>query len=147
VGNSGSNTVKGFGGNDVLKGGGGNDLLYGGIGNDKLYGNSGRDAFVFDTKPHRFSNKDTIVDFSVRDDTIRLDNAIFTKAGANGAFKSAAFWSSTSGKAHDRTDRIIYDTDSGKLFYDADGIGRAAAVEFAQISKNLALTYKDFYVI
>lgn len=147
LGNSASNVIKGFGGNDVLKGGAGNDYLYGGLGNDKLYGNSGKDSFVFDTRPNKSTNKDTIVDFSVRDDTIRLDNEVFTKAGANGALKSGAFWASTSGKAHDANDRIIYDTDGGQLYYDADGSGKGAAVQLAQLSKNLMLTYKDFYIL
>jgi Ca2+-binding RTX toxin-like protein len=147
VGNSGNNVIKGFGGNDLLKGGAGNDLIYGGVGNDKLYGNAGKDAFVFDTKPNKTTNKDTIVDFSVRDDTIRIDNAVFTKVGSNGTLKLSAFWSSTSGKAHDSNDRIIYDKDGGQLYYDADGSGKGAAVQIAQLSKNLATTYKDFYVI
>ena len=61
--------------------------------------------------------------------------------------KSAAFWSNTTGKAHDANDRIIYDKDSGVLYYDADGTGKGASVAFATISKNLALTNKDFFVI
>lgn len=147
VGGAGVDRLSGGLGADVLKGGGGNDFLYGGLGNDKLYGGSGKDSFVFDTKPNKTTNKDTIVDFSVKDDTIRLDNAVFTKAGANGAFKSGAFWASTSGKAHDASDRIIYDTDGGQLYYDADGSGKGAAVQFAQLSKNLMMTYKDFYIV
>ena len=92
-------------------------------------------------------NKDAIKDFRVVDDTIHLDNAAFTKVGANGWLKSSAFWANNTGKAHDSSDRIIYDKDSGVLYYDADGTGKAGGVAFATISKNLALTYKDFYVI
>lgn len=147
VGNSANNRIKGFGGNDLLKGGSGNDFLYGGLGNDKLYGGSGKDAFVFDTKPNKYSNKDTIYDFKVVDDAIRLDNAVFTKVGANGTLKEGAFWASNDGRAHDSSDRIIYDTDGGQLYYDLDGSGKAAAVQFAQVSKNLMMTYKDFYIV
>jgi serralysin len=147
VGNAGNNVLKGFGGKDVLKGRSGNDALYGGSGNDKLYGGPGKDSFVFDTQPNRRSNKDTIYDFNVKDDTIRLENAVFTKLGPAGQLKSSAFWASKDGKAHDRSDRIIYDTDGGQIYYDADGSGRSSAVAFAQLSKNLALTYKDFYVL
>jgi Ca2+-binding RTX toxin-like protein len=146
-GNSKSNTLKGFEGNDKLYGNGGNDKLYGGTGNDQLNGGAGKDAFYFDTLPHSRSNKDKIQDFNVVDDVIRLDNAVFSNVGRDGALKASAFWSNNTGKAHDRSDRIIYDKDSGILYYDADGSGKGAAVAFATISKHLSLTYKDFYVV
>jgi hypothetical protein len=87
-GTSGSNILKGYGGNDKLYGRGGNDQLYGGNENDILYGETGKDIFVFNTKANKYTNKDTIKDFKVVDDTIRLDNAVFTKVGANGTLKS-----------------------------------------------------------
>ncbi|MBF9194864.1 calcium-binding protein [Microvirga terrestris] len=146
-GTSGSNILKGYGGNDKLYGQGGNDHLYGGNGNDVLYGGTGRDAFVFNTKANKYTNKDAIKDFRVIDDTIRLDNAVFTKVGANGTLKSYAFWSNNSGKAHDKDDRIIYDKDSGVLYYDADGSGKGASTAFTTISKKLAMTNKDFYIV
>ena len=95
----------------MLIGGAGNDFLNGGFGNDVLTGGAGKDAFVFDTKPHKSSNKDAINDFKVVDDTIHLDNAAFTKVGSNGTLKASAFWANTTGKAHDSNDRIIYDKD------------------------------------
>jgi serralysin len=67
--------------------------------------------------------------------------------GSNGALKSTAFWSNKTGKAHDANDRIIYDKDSGVLYYDAEGTGTVARIAFATITKNLSMTYKDFYVI
>jgi serralysin len=165
-GTSGGNTLKGYGGNDKLYGQGGNDYLYGGAGNDTLYGGKGKDSFVFDTKANSRTNKDAIKDFKVVDDTVRLDNAVFTKVGSNGTLKSSAFWTNNTGKAHDKddrviydkdsgvlyydadgSDRVIYDKDSGVLYYDADGSGKGAAVAFATISKNLGMTNKDFYVI
>ena len=146
-GNDDNDSIGGGAGNDRLEGGRGNDFISGGTGNDRLYGNAGRDSFVFDTKPSAASNKDRIYDFNVKDDTIRIDNAVFTKIGANGLLKAGAFWASTSGKAHDSTDRIIYDKDGGQLYYDSDGSGKGAAVQIAQLSAKLALTYKDVYVI
>ncbi|WP_315975114.1 cadherin-like domain-containing protein [Microvirga yunnanensis] len=147
VGGGGSDNLSGGLGNDTLTGGSGSDILSGGAGNDVLYGGTGKDSFVFKHKPNASTNKDVIKDFKVVDDTIRLDNAVFTKVGANGALKSSAFWTNTTGKAHDRDDRILYDKDSGVLYYDPDGTGSAARVAFATISKNLGLTYKDFYII
>ena len=101
-GTSGGNPLKGYGSNDKLYGQGGDHYLFGGNGNDTLYGGSGKDAFVFDTKPNKNTNKDTIKDFRVVDDTIRLDNAVFLKVGGNGTLKASAFWTNTTGKAHDK---------------------------------------------
>jgi lysophospholipase L1-like esterase len=147
IGNSANNDIHGLGGNDILKGGGGRDHLDGGFGNDHLYGNSGKDAFVFDTAPNKHSNKDTIFDFNVRDDAFWLASDVYSKAGPDGMLKSGAFWASDSGKAHDRSDRIIYDKDGGQLYYDADGSGHGAAVQFATVSRHLDLTHKDFYIL
>ena len=69
-----------------------------------------------------------MTDFDVRYDMIYLENAIFKAVGSSTKLSKAAFWASKSGKAHDYSDRIIYDTDGGQLYYDPDGAGRAAAV-------------------
>jgi serralysin len=143
----GNDKVHGYGGNDKLYGDSGNDYLYGGAGNDQLWGGSGKDSFVFDYKPNAKTNKDVIKDFRVKDDTIRLDNKVFTKIGKDGTLKAGAFWTNNTGKAHDKDDRVIYDKNSGVLYYDADGSGKGAGVAFATISKNLSLTNKDFYVL
>lgn len=144
-GTAGADVLRGGIGNDRLSGGAGNDKLYGGSGNDILTGGSGRDAFVFDTKPNKKTNHDKITDFKVVDDTIWLDNAVFTKVGKNGTLKSSAFW--TGSKAHDASDRIIYDKKAGILYYDADGTGSAAQVQIASLPKNLKMTHKDFLII
>jgi serralysin len=147
IGNAGDNRLKGLGGNDTIKGGGGADYLYGGAGNDVLSGGSGKDHFVFDVRPNRSTNNDKITDFRAVDDTIRLDNAVFTKVGGDGALKSAAFYANLTGQAHDASDRIVYEKDTGKLFYDADGTGRVAGVHFATLTNKAAVTAKDFFVI
>jgi Ca2+-binding RTX toxin-like protein len=76
-----------------------------------------------------------------------LENSVFTKVGSNGTLKAGAFWSNNTGKAHDASDRVIYDKNSGVLYYDPDGTGSAKAVAFTTISKNLSMTNKDIYVI
>jgi Ca2+-binding RTX toxin-like protein len=84
----------------------------------------------------------------VIDDTIRLENAVFTKLTLAGKpLASSAFLKNTSGLAADANDRIIYETDTGKLFYDSNGSAAGGSVHFATLSKNLALTYADFLVI
>ena len=147
IGNEVANILKGLGGSDVLRGLDGDDKLYGGLGRDKLYGGSGADMFVFDTKPNAKTNQDAIQDFRVADDTLWISNSAFTRVGKDGDLKASAFWANNTGKAHDKDDRIIYDKDSGVLYYDADGSGKGASVAFATISKKIALTYKDFLVI
>nr|WP_298100162.1 FG-GAP-like repeat-containing protein [uncultured Shinella sp.] len=144
AGNGLANILKGVDGNDTLKGGAGNDTLYGGLGKDLLVGGSGKDTFVFDTKLGA-TNIDTIDDFSIRDDTIFLDNDIFTKAGKVGDLSEKAFY--IGARAHAETDRIIYDSKTGKLWYDADGSGKGLAFQFATLDAGLKMTATDFDII
>jgi Ca2+-binding RTX toxin-like protein len=151
-GKSGSDKLYGHGGKDTIDGKGGSDKIWGGSGNDKLTGGTGRDAFAFDTKANTRTNKDAITDFSVRDDAIWLDNAFFSSLGPDGSasrpaqLKSGYFVKGS--KAKDKNDFIIYDKAKGKLFYDADGSStKIKAVEIATLSKDLQMTYKDFFVI
>ncbi len=146
LGNNGANRLVGDGGNDTLTGNGGNDLLLGGVGNDRLTGGAGFDKFVFDTALNPISNVDRITDFSVPQDTIVLENAIF-KGIAAGTLTASAFVKNTTGLAADANDRIIYETDTGKLFYDSNGNAAGGSVHFATVSPNLALTNADFQVI
>jgi Ca2+-binding RTX toxin-like protein len=136
----------GVAGSDKLTGGSGSDLLDGGLAADTLTGGAGEDSFRFSTALGN-GNVDLIKDFKVSDDTILLDNLIFASAGGDGSLALGAFHKSKAGVAHDADDRIIYDIDSGALFYDADGAGQVAAVQFARLSKNLSVSATDFVII
>ncbi len=142
-GQDGADTLKGGKNDDYLSGGNGNDMLFGNSGNDKMRGGAGMDTFVFENslKP---SNTDQIVDFTVIDDTISLASSAFTGLVA-GSLAAGAFVIGS--KALDADDRVIYNAAKGKLLYDADGAGGDKAVEFATLSKNLAMTADDFIVI
>jgi Ca2+-binding RTX toxin-like protein len=147
----GDDILKGLAGRDDLDGGAGNDRLWGGAGNDTLKGDAGRDIFVFDTKASKSTNRDKIVDFKVKDDSIWLENKVFAKIGKSGSEKKPAqlkkdFFVKGS-KAKDKNDYVIYDNKKGVLLYDADGSGKGKAVEVATLSKKLSMTYKDFFVI
>jgi len=145
--------VTGAGGNDrirgshqanVLRGEGGNDQLNGDLGNDTLYGGEGSDIFIFATALGP-SNIDTIADFDPVFDIIRLEDSVF--AGLTpGALAAAAFRAHPSGQAATAAHRIIYDSDGGQLYFDADGNGAGARVQFAQLTPGLALTAADFIV-
>ena len=150
-GNVAANTLSGAGGADKLYGNAGNDLLIGGAGNDVLYGGSGRDAFRLDSElgSGAVQNLDRIMDFKPIDDTIQLDDAIFTRlgVGAAGTIDAAHFRANASGRAVDQDDFILYETDTGRLLYDADGSGSGAEIEIAILGVDLALTHMDFVLV
>ena len=150
VGNAVANTIKGNAGKNVLKGLSGNDKLWGGLGNDTLYGGTGKDVFVFSTKPNKKTNLDKIADFNVKDDTVWLDNKVFTKLGKGTELKpgklNKAFFT-IGDKAKDTNDYLIYDNKKGALYYDVDGSGSKAAVEIAILKKGLKMSAADFMVM
>jgi Ca2+-binding RTX toxin-like protein len=132
--------------------GDGNDALYGGLGNDTLSGGSGSDSFVFNTTLNAGTNKDTITDFLSGADKIRLDDAICTAIGTLGNFVAgdARFYAAAGAVAgHDTTDRVIYNTTTGALYYDADGSGATAAIQIALLgtSTHPGLAATDCVVI
>ncbi|MBF9197779.1 calcium-binding protein [Microvirga terrestris] len=143
TGNGLANALAGNGGKDRLSGGDGDDTLTGGAADDILTGGAGKDVFVFDAA--RLKNVDTIQGYVVADDTIHLQNSVYAKIGAPGALASKAFW--TGGKAHDSSDRVIYDKGTGALYYDADGTGSTAQIKIGQLAKNLKMNAAEFLVI
>jgi Ca2+-binding RTX toxin-like protein len=126
-----------------LIGNDGDNVLDGGASSDVLRGRGGVDLFKFSTRLGA-DNVDTIVDFSVADDTIWLDAAIF-RAAPKGVLPAAYFHAGTA--ATTAQHRILYDAATGDLFYDADGNGAGAAVLFAHVTAGLALTQADFLVL
>lgn len=151
--NGGANddTLAGAAGDDSLIGGDANDRISGGVGNDSLTGGSGADIFIFDTARNKTTNVDTITDFSVADDSIYLDNAIFTRLGASGTLevpvKVLAANFVVGSRARDKNDYLIYNKTTGILTYDANGSGRGGAIAIAKIGTNLDLTIDDLFVI
>jgi serralysin len=96
---------------------------------------------VFDTRHQKF---DTITDFSVADDTIWLDDAVFTALGPKGPLIASAFYIGVA--ARDPGHRIIYDSTTGLLTYDSNGSAPGGGVPFAVLDPGLALTYADFWI-
>ncbi len=143
LGLGGGDTLKGAAGDDDLQGGGGADKIYGGLGNDLLSGGTSVDRFYFNTAPDIATNLDRIVDFNPADDFIHLARSVFTQIGPVGTLAADAFHVIGAGAA-DAQDRILYDSATGALFYDPDGTGGAAAVQFATLAAGLALANIDF---
>lgn len=138
--------MPGVAGADTLDGGSGSDLLDGGLMADTLTGGAEEDTFRFSTALGN-GNVDWINDFNVTEDTILLDNLIFANVGGDGELALGAFYRSAAGAAHDADDRIIYDTDSGALSYDADGTGQLDAVQYARLGTDLNLSADNFLIM
>ena len=107
------------------------------------------DTFVFDTKQKK--NVDTITDFERAYDQIFLDDAFFKGLGKGTPegtpIKKSMFAANKDGEATSDDAQIVYETDTGKLYYDADGIGGKKAVQFAVLENAPKLTFKDFEII
>lgn len=146
TGNNGINHLGGGGGGDTLRGLDGNDVLDGGTGGDLLFGGNGNDSFAFTTALGN-GNVDTIADFGIGDDQILLSGGAgqpFAGLG-EGALEAGSFVIGT--RAADADDRIIYNSQTGQLFYDADGSGSGAAIWFATLTSGTPLSAADFLVI
>ena len=128
------------------------DTLCGDSKSNVLTGGGGNDCFVFNTAANASTNKDTITDFASGADHIQFSKAIFTGLmTVVGDLTTDQFWSGDGVVvAHDASDRIIYNTTSGALYYDADGNGTAASavqVVLIGISSHGAVAYTDIQII
>ena len=150
-GGTGNDTLYGGIGNDTLNGDGENDRLIGGAGNDILTGGAGADTFVFAAQLNAATNVDTVKDFGNGADKIELNTLFFpdlsSTAGSwdlvKGAAASGQAPAATSGKPS-----LLYNTSSGELFYDMDGSGGVAPVNFAELqNKPVTLSSTDFVII
>ena len=131
-GNAANNLLSGLGGNDTLVGLAGDDTLNGGIGNDLLSGGAGLDLFVFNSL--LASNLDTISDFAAGD-LFQLDRTIFTALSAGTTLTAAEFLAGAGvANATNAQQRILHNTTSGALLYDADGNGTGLALQFASVA-------------
>ena len=135
-GSSSANFLYGFNGNDTLDGREGNDRLEGAVGNDR---------YVFTVSPGS-ANADTVVGFVSAADKIVLDESAHANLGASGNFAiNDARFTSGAGRntAQDSSDRVIYNTTTGQLWYDADGAGGGSALLIATLQGAPALAATD----
>jgi serralysin len=156
TGNSGNNTIVGMrDGDNVINGGAGNDTLFGGAGND---------TFVFDSASFLaqvISGVDTIGDFTVDRDKIQLSKAAFSALNTSGATLTNYSPSNLTGdfslvtnaieqSAAELTDaKIIYNSQTGGLFYNANGTanGLGNGGRFALLNPGLVMSSNDFTVV
>jgi Ca2+-binding RTX toxin-like protein len=145
-GGAGDDNLSGEAGNDSLFGGLGDDSLLGGAGNDLLDGGVGADNFVFNSALGA-ANTDTLQFYNSLDDTILLDHAFFSAAGTVGTTLAVSAFT-TGGAATNNEHRIIYNSATGAILYDADGSGAGVAVQFALLTGIIGtVTNADFLII
>ena len=156
-GNAGADLIQGLGGDDsligsagwdTLQGGDGNDVLNGGQWSDTLTGGAGADSFVWAESGNNV--RDTVTDFVTGTDELMFDNAAMTALGADASWVAGdgRFWAAagaTSG--HDADDRLVYNTTTGNLYYDADGSGAGAAQVVATFQGGVSISAADITVI
>src|SRR5215218_6479247 len=146
-GGGGADTILGGAGNDTLGGNDGADWLRGGAGNDTIAGGSAQDSVAF--TEFGAANADLLTDFDAGWDNIQLEQAVFTSIGALGRFSAGdvRFYSAAGATGgHDADDRIVYNTSTGQLFYDADGSGAGAAQLIATFQAAPNITATDINV-
>lgn len=143
IGGAGNDVILGGIGDDVLHGGHGDDILIGQGGNDVLTGGAGADKFRFNT----FAEKvDIITDFVAVDDTIQ----VLAQGFGGGLSASAAITAdqfTLGSAAADVSDRFIYNTSNGQLFFDVDGTGAQNQVLLATLTGAPTITNADIVVI
>jgi Ca2+-binding RTX toxin-like protein len=159
-----SDTLAGANGNDTLRGADGDDWLYGGFtfatsgaptGNDVLVGGAGRDHFVFNDSPNPFvappsATADLVVDFRSGTDELVFDDNVFPTAGPPGEYvaQDPRFFAGPGAtEGHDSTDRVVYNTTTGDLYYDPDGSGEATAQIIATLQGHPTIAATDISII
>ncbi|WP_019498779.1 calcium-binding protein [Pseudanabaena sp. PCC 6802] len=168
-GNTGDDNISGRGGNDGLLGGQGNDALVGGAGNDtliggfggdELTGSNGADSFLYNSPDEGLDSStetsDIITDFSASDgDRIVISASGFgggliaggSLTNANSPSFIGQFYAAPGASLPFNTsNRFIYNTSSGNLYYDADGIASSGTILIATLQGAPQLTGGNFVV-
>ncbi|AFY32911.1 DUF4347 domain-containing protein [Calothrix sp. PCC 7507] len=174
TGNALNNSIKGNNANNLISGGDGGDRLYGGIGNDTLFGENGddilvgeagddtltggagKDQFRFYIANSSFNTDalgvDTITDFTTKADRIVLYKNTFTVlnslVGKGFSVASEFALVNDDTAAASSSALIVYNSSSGKLFYNENGIadGFGTGAHFATLTNTLSLTATDFLI-
>lgn len=120
---------------NTITGNGANNIIGGGLGNDTLWGKGGSDTFRF--AEYGAANKDNIWDFDA-DDKLMLDKSVFVSLDSDqdGILDAGAFVIGNGSTG--RGPQIVYDRNSGNLYYDANGSTAGGVEDIAYIGKKLA---------
>ena len=143
-GGDGNDNLWGGGGRDVLQGDGGNDILYGEDGTDTLVGGQGEDLFVLSKSTD--AGTDLFADFKAGEDRMAFIGRYFS--GLPEVLTESDFLGGRGKRVPDNGQHLIYDSKTGVLYYDEDGLAETAAVKLAIVGKasHPDLTIADFVV-
>lgn len=138
---------------NTLLGNSGANILDGGAGADTLTGGAGKDVFLF----KHSDAVDVVTDFVAGADKIAFSAAVFANLDAakavtakGVAISASDFLSGTNITASANTGaHLLYDSDSGSLYYDADGAGDGSAVQVALLGSGThpSLSAADILVV
>ncbi|MGH9260719.1 MAG: calcium-binding protein, partial [Acidimicrobiales bacterium] len=134
--------------NDTLTGDANANVIDGGVGNDTVRGGAGADSFVYSAMPAS-GNADFVTDFGDGADSIRLDASRLTGLTQDGPLDPSLFLSGDFTSAQNSTQRIVYNTTTGEMYYDADGLDGVAPVKIftlQQFGSPAALNASDIVV-
>jgi Ca2+-binding RTX toxin-like protein len=159
VGNGGVSVLYGMDGNDALWGGAGADTLYGGAGADRLNGQAGNDVLVGGAGADTLSGGDgadrfrfeaasefgdRITDFQHGIDHLEFSRAALGNLLPAGDLAAGFFAKGT--VATGAGAKLLYDSASGVVRWDADGAGGAAPVVVATLTGSPTLTADDIFI-
>ena len=157
-GGAGNDILEGLDGTDMLSGGAGDDKLYGGekndvldggSGNDLLFGEGGYDLFTGGSGADRFyidgptGTYDKITDFEHNVDKLALSKSEYKVDSVS----DIDFVSGRRPMAEEKGPTLLYNTDSGELWWDADGIGSKDAVKMADLLDKPDFSLGDIVLI
>jgi serralysin len=130
--NGGADNDELFGGGaaDVINGGTGDDFIEGGAGRDRLSGGADDDIYYYASTAH---GRDRVLDFNSDQDQFHFKASAFGVEGGYDVVAGETFIANNNPTAQTNEATVLYDTDSGRLFYDEDGTGGGAAILIATI--------------
>ncbi len=111
-------------------------------GNDTLTGGAGADEFHF-AAPAGAADADVLTDFTSGSDKIVLYGYSYHEAASGNSETSGSMRANASLR---RIDRVIYDSSSGRLYYDPDGAGAASPLLMATLQGAPTLSATDIDV-